>query len=119
MRITTKLLLPLLMLSLCTLSANVAANVIEVITFYLQEDVNFDEFRPLDKAVETDHVAKQPGFLARETAIAEDGQWLTIVYWESLEDAEASAQSFMEAAAAEPFLEHIDTDTMTSQYYSK
>lgn len=119
MRTTTKLTQSLLTISPFALSSNVAANVIEVVTFYLQEDVNFDEFRPLDKTVETDHLANQPGFLARETAIANDGQWLIIVYWESLDDAEASALSFMDAASAEPFLEHIDTDSMTIKYYSK
>src|SRR5262245_37506386 len=50
--------------------------VIEIATFKLKQGVGVGEFRPLDKAVETQYAAKQPGFISRESAAGENGEWL-------------------------------------------
>jgi hypothetical protein len=64
--------------------------VIEVVTFKLKPGVSASEFAPVDKAVEVQHVAKQAGFVSRESAAGEGGEWLVIVHWRSVENAEAS-----------------------------
>ena len=56
------------------------AAIIEVVTFQLKSGIMPDEFRKLDRAVEVVHVAKQPGFIARESAASEDRRWLAIVH---------------------------------------
>lgn len=85
------------------------ANVIEIATFNLAEGVTPEEFAVLDKAVENEHVAKQPGFVARKTAYnAEEREWLVTVYWESLADADASMNSFANAPAAANFMQGMN-----------
>lgn len=63
---------------------------IEVVAFKLKAGVSPAEFAPIDKAVERDHVAKQPGFVSRESAHGSDGQWLVIAHWRLARDADAS-----------------------------
>jgi hypothetical protein len=63
-------------------------------------------------------VSKQPGFLSRETALGTDGEWLVVVHWPSVEDADASMASFTSASAAQDFMAKLDTSTMTMQRYS-
>ena len=93
--------------------------VIEVVTFQLKEGVTFEQFQPLDKAVELQHVAKQPGFISRESAAGENGEWLVVVYWRSIEEAEASMASFSNAVAAAEFMSKIKLSTMSMKRYSK
>ncbi|CZF84081.1 hypothetical protein GCE9029_04187 [Grimontia celer] len=95
------------------------AEVIEIATFKLKEGVSYETFAPLDKAVEVEHVTKQPGFISRESAKGQNGEWLVVVHWETEADAEASMNSFMQAPAAGPFVEKIDTSTMSMKHYSK
>lgn len=95
------------------------AEVIEVATFKLKDGVTYQQFSPLDKAVETEHVSKQAGFLSRETAKGSEGEWLVIVHWDSIENADASMNSFMTAKAASDFMAHIDASTMNMKRYTK
>ncbi|MGH8865716.1 MAG: antibiotic biosynthesis monooxygenase family protein [Burkholderiales bacterium] len=91
--------------------------VIEIVTFKLKQGVTTEEFRPLDKAVELQHVVKQPGFISRESAAGENGEWLVVVHWRSVEDAEASMASFSSAPAAAQFMSKLDTNTMSMKRY--
>lgn len=95
------------------------AEVIEIVTFTLKQGVDYETFAPLDKAVETNHVSRQPGFLSRETARGEKGEWLVIVRWKTAADADASMNSFMDAPAAAEFIDGIDTATMKMRRYSR
>ncbi|GAL25185.1 hypothetical protein JCM19239_5075 [Vibrio variabilis] len=110
-------MLGLLTASLFSVSAN--AEVIEIATFKLNEGVSVEEFAPLDKAVEMQHVSQQPGFISREAAHGENGEWLVVVHWETIEDADASMNSFMTAEAAKEFMSHLDANTMSMKRYTK
>jgi heme-degrading monooxygenase HmoA len=93
--------------------------VIEIVTFKLKQGVKYFEFQPLDQAVQVQHVANQPGFISRESATGEQGEWLVIVHWRSIADVDASMMSFMDAPAAQAFLSKIDIETMSMKRYTK
>lgn len=117
MKSLNKLILSLSVLA--SIPALAFADIIEIATFKLKDGVSYQEFSPIDKAVETGHVVKQPGFISRESAKGENGEWLVVVHWNSNEDAEASMNSFMGAKAASEFMSHIDTSTMVMKRYTK
>lgn len=94
-------------------------NVIEVVTFKLKTGVSAAEFAPIDKAVEREHVAKQPGFVSRESAHGANGEWLVIVHWRSTKDADTSMASFEKAHAAASFMSKIEASTMSMKRYQK
>ena len=93
--------------------------VIEVATFQLKPGVTPEAFQPLDLAVEQQHVSRQPGFLARQSAATEEGDWLVIVHWRSMADADASMASFADAPATAEFMGHLDPSTMSMKRYVK
>lgn len=95
------------------------AEVIEIATFTLKDGVSYEDFAPIDKAVEMEHVSKQAGFISRESAKGQNGEWLVVVHWSTIEDADASMNSFMSAEAASGFMEKIDASTMSMKRYSK
>ncbi|MCS5992095.1 hypothetical protein LNP02_28460 [Klebsiella variicola subsp. variicola] len=57
--------------------------VIEVVTLKIKPGISFEEFKKIDKAVEEQHVSKQPGFISRESAAGQNQEWLVIVHWNS------------------------------------
>ncbi len=99
--------------------AGPGGDVVEVVTFKLKTGVSAAEFAPIDKAVEREHVAKQPGFVSRESAHGADGDWLVIVHWRSEKDADASMASFEKAPAAAKFMAKIEASTMNMERYQK
>jgi len=91
-------------------------HVVEIVTMNLKDGVSAEAFAKVDKALEDQHVSKQPGFVSRETAI-NGRQWLVIVHWKSAAAAQASMDSFAEAPAASEFMSMIDASTMTMTRY--
>jgi hypothetical protein len=94
-------------------------DVVEVVTFRLKTGVSPAEFAPVDKAVEREHVAKQPGFVSRESAHGADGEWLVIVHWRSAKDADASMATFEKAPAAASFMSKIEASTMSMKRFER
>lgn len=101
------------------LAAAQRGDVIEVVTFKLKAGVSAAEFAPIDKTVEREHVARQPGFASRESAHGADGEWLVIVHWRSVKDADASMASFEKATAAAQVMSKIEASTMSMRRYQR
>ncbi len=96
-----------------------ASDVVEVVTLKLKDGVGYAQFMPIDKAVETQHVSKQPGFISRESAAGQNGEWLVIIHWQSAKDADASMASFASAPAAKDFMANIDPASLAMKRYSQ
>lgn len=97
----------------------VANGVIEIVTFKLKPGISIHAFESVDKAVEREHVSKQPGFISRESAHGADNEWLVVVHWRSVKDADASMATFQHASAAGQFMSMIDASTMSMKRYQK
>jgi heme-degrading monooxygenase HmoA len=91
--------------------------IVEIVTFRLKEGITADIFDQFDRVIEEQHVGKQSGFVSRESAAGEDGEWLVVVHWRSIEDADASMESFATAPAAVQFMANIDVNTMCMKRY--
>ena len=96
-----------------------AAVVIEVATFQLKQGVTPAEFAVVDNAMEREYIAKQPGFVSRESAAGPNNEWLVIVHWKSLKDADASMASFEKASPTAAFMAKLDAATMSMKRYQK
>jgi hypothetical protein len=95
------------------------APVIEVVTLKLKPGVTAVQFDPVDRDVQTQYMVKRPGFLSRESAPGSDNNWLVIVHWRSLADAEASVKSFPTAPAAAKFMSLMVPNSMVMTRYSR
>ena len=62
---------------------------LEIVTFRLKPGTEAGFVA--NNAVMTDWLARQPGFLARHLGKREDGVWVDVVRWQSLEQAKAAA----------------------------
>lgn len=94
------------------------ATVVEIITFRLPNGVTDATFIAANQRVESEYVKRQPGFISRETARGDNGEWLVIVHWASLADADTSMASFATAPATAGFMAAIDAPSMTMKRYT-
>ena len=92
--------------------------IMEVTTFNINADVNPLVFAKRDLQVESDFTAKQAGFIKRQSAVDEKGNYAVIVYWKTMEDAEASMSKFMDNKSVVDYAQMIDGSSMKMSRYT-
>lgn len=92
--------------------------VLEVTNFKLRTSTNATNFRILDADVESNFTSKQPGFIKRQSGVNENGEYVVLVYWQTLADADASMQKFMGDRSVSNYASMIDGSTMKMARYS-
>ena len=108
----------LAVMGLIIISCNTAQSVLEVTTFKIKSTANASAFKQLDAEVEANFTSIQPGFIHRQSGINEDGEYVVLVHWESLENAEASMDKFMADKSVAEFASMIETSSMTMSRYT-
>lgn len=96
-----------------------SAPVIEVVTLKLKPAVTPEQFSKVDREVQDQYIAKRSGFLSRESAPGSNHDWLVIVHWRSVADAEASMKSYATAPASARFMSMIVPNSMLMTRYSR
>jgi len=96
----------------------ITESVLEVTTFKTKSVTNSSTFNTLDAQVENDFTSKQPGFISRQSGINENGEYVVLVYWETLDNAKASMQKFMADASVADYAGMIDGPTMKMARYT-
>lgn len=90
---------------------------VEVIHFRTQPNIDEQEFLREDKRVGEEYTPKQPGYISRESAKNDQGDWTVIVHWDDAASAEASMELFPDDPSAKRFLEMMDSSTFTMTRY--
>ncbi len=64
-----------------------------------------------------DFLIEQPGFRGRQTAIAEDGTFLDIVYWKDLQSAKVASEKALKTEELVPIFGTINQNEMTFKHF--
>lgn len=91
---------------------NKKAKVVEVVIYKAKEGVSYETALEKAKSV-NEFVSQQDGFISRKMSVTKDQQWVDIVYWESLEQAEKATEAAMQAEAAGEYFQIIDEESIT------
>jgi hypothetical protein len=92
--------------------------VIEIMTFRLAEGVDQAAFCEADRRVQAEFAYLQPGLLRRTTARSEDGEWLVLDIWRSVEEADACDARWGRDEVTEAFMSLVDPATVRTTRYS-
>lgn len=98
--------------------SNMGNTIMEVTTFNTNSGVNPVAFANRDAQVENDFTSAQPGFIKRQAGVDEKGNYVVVVYWKSLADADASMKKFMDDASVADYAQMIDGPTMKMARYT-
>ncbi len=91
--------------------------IMEVSTFNINSDVDPMAFAKRDAKVESSFTSKQPGFIRRQSGVDDKGNYIVIVYWKSVADADASMNKFMSDTSVADYAQMINGSTMKMSRY--
>jgi hypothetical protein len=86
--------------------------VIELAQFTLAKDVADQEFVREAEHVQHVFLEKQPGYIDRELLKDEAGQWVDVLHWETIAQAQAAAQAMLQEGACQGFISMIDPQSV-------
>lgn len=86
--------------------------VIEITQFRLVKDVVDQEFLREAEQVQHLFLEKQPGYIDRELLKDEEGQWIDVLHWETIAQAQAAAQAMLQEPACQGFIRMIEPQSV-------
>lgn len=92
------------------------AKIIEMVLFQLNEGVDLAEGKKAMKAL-NQFVRNQPGFIKRETSLADDGHFLDLVHWTDLASAQTASEKAMQEASLLPHFAVIQQESMLLKHF--
>src|SRR5215210_7542422 len=85
---------------------------VELVVFKLKEGTTREEFLATDE-VASAWMKEQPGFVSHELCYAaEPDQWFELVWWKSLEEAEAAAGAAMSSTSCAPMFALLEMESV-------
>ena len=75
-------------------------NALEIVTYKIKDGVMLPEFLKASAELEEGFAKKQEGFLSRTFAKAEGNEWIDVIRWQSMADAEAASKAACRCADA-------------------
>lgn len=93
-----------------------------IIEVYEFDPIEGIEEEPLMRAVnktQSRFFRKQPGFLKGEVLRTSDNKWISINYWNSLEEAQIAKDIFLNHSASLPFVQMISPSSERRVYLQR
>ncbi len=111
------ILIGVIVLLVSSCSETKTESVLEVTTFKTKSITNTLAFNTLDAEIESTFTNKQPGFISRQSGINENGEYVVLVNWETLENAKASMEKFMTDPSVADYASMIEGSSMKMSRY--
>ena len=85
--------------------------VLELVVYQLHEGISSEQFLGANDAVSS-WIRQQPGFISRELVYdAEGDRWVDVIWWETLEQAQAASERSMTSESCSPMFALIDMES--------
>ena len=84
----------------------------EIVIYRLKPDVDRNRFLEISTQA-TDWLRTRPGYLGRELLEDDNGQWVDLVRWATMDEALAAASAFMEVPEAAAFMDVVEPESIT------
>jgi hypothetical protein len=85
--------------------------VLELVVYQLHDGVSREQFLDTNHAVSS-WIRQQPGFISRELLYdAEGDRWVDVIWWETLEQAQAASERSLTSESCSPMFAQIDLES--------
>jgi hypothetical protein len=92
-------------------------NALEIVTFKIKDGVKVPDFLKASAEMEESFAKKQAGFLSRTFAKGEGNDWVDVIRWNTMTDAEAASKAAMESPACAPMFGMIDEPSVKMMHF--
>ena len=92
-------------------------NVIQIVQFKLNAGVDEAAFRAINERFQQEVVPTLPGLMRREATVGEDGKWLLVLRYDTMENAHGGGKRDT-SDLAQSFMSFIDMSTMSAEFFT-
>ena len=93
--------------------------IVEISQFSLVDGTDEEEFLRAAEETHTGYLQQQAGFHSRELLRADDGSWMDLVRFDSLESAQQAIHGFFGHPSARAFEAMLDVSNVTMSHWSQ
>ena len=92
---------------------------IEITKFRLTNDVSSEDFLEKNAEFQQHFAYRQEELLRRTVANGLDGEWMSITWWRSMEDARRSAAEALTSPVALEFSSRLHAPSIATEYFKE
>ena len=92
-------------------------NALEIVTFKIKGGVKLPDFLKASAELEEGFARKQAGFLSRIFAKGESNDWVDVIRWQTMADAEAASKAAMQSPICAPMFGMIDEASVKMMHF--
>ncbi|HUQ36508.1 MAG TPA: antibiotic biosynthesis monooxygenase [Aestuariivirga sp.] len=92
-------------------------NALEIVTFKIKDGAKVPDFLRASAEMEEGFAKKQEGFLSRTFARGEGNDWVDVIRWRTMADAEAASKAAMQSPACAPMFGMIDEPSVKMMHF--
>ena len=92
-------------------------NALEIVTYKVNPATDVSEFVKMSADMEEGFARKQKGFLSRTFARNGNDEWIDVIRWETMADAENASRAAMQSSACAPMFGMIDETSVKMMHF--
>ena len=92
-------------------------NALEIVTFKIKDGVKVPDFLEASAELEEGFAKKQEGFIDRTFARSEGNDWVDVIRWKTMADAEAASKAAMQSPVCAPMFGMIDEPSVRMMHF--
>ena len=92
-------------------------NALEIVTFKIKDGTGVSGFLAASADMEEHFAKRQKGFVSRTFAKGEGNDWVDVIRWTTMEDAQAAAKAAMQSPACAPMFGMIDEASVKMMHF--
>ena len=92
-------------------------NALEIVIYKIKDGVKVPDFLKASAEMEETFAKKQGGFISRTFARSEGNEWVDVIRWQTMADAEAASKAAMQSAACAPMFGMIDEPSVKMMHF--
>ena len=92
-------------------------NALEIVIFKVNAGTDVSEFIKMSADMKEGFARKQKGFLSRTFARNGNDEWVDVIRWETMADAEAASKAAMQSPVCAPMFRMIDEASVKMMHF--
>jgi len=92
-------------------------NALEIAMYKIKNGVSEADFIQAGVEMEKNFIKKQKGFIKRTFAKSENGEWVDVIYWETMDDAMKASEAAMKSPVCAPMFGMLDDVSVKMHHF--
>jgi hypothetical protein len=92
--------------------------ILEIVIYRLNDGVTDSVFLKAGEAMEQNFAGKQQGFVSRIFGKSQEGEWVDVITWQTMNDALKASEAAMKSPVCAPMFEMLDGPSVKMHHFT-